>query len=131
MPFNIFAALATGVFSLVLGFIWYGPLFSKPWSEEVGISRKDMEKGPGIGYLLAFVSSTFMGAVTSYLVIRFGVTDLMQGLLIGVLFALGYVATTFATNYIFARKTIRLYSIDAGYQTLLVVAATLIAVLVR
>jgi uncharacterized membrane protein len=131
MPFNIFAALATGIASLVLGFIWYGPLFSELWMKEVGLKEADLKSGPGVGYLLAFVSSTFMGAVASFIMIRFSIVDLTEAAMFGLLFGLGFVATTFATNYIFAQKSIRLFLIDSGYQTLLVVIATVLATLIR
>lgn len=132
MPiFNIFAALATGVASMVIGFIWYGPLFSKMWMKEVGLSEKEVENGPGAGYAIAFASSTFLGSVMSYLVIRFGIMSALEGAMFGLIIGLGFVFTTFTTNYIFARRSLKLFAIDAGYQTLLVVVAGLIAVLIR
>lgn len=131
MPFNIFAALATGVASLILGFIWYGPLFSKLWMKEVGLRESDLKNGPGVGYLLAFISSTFMGAVASFVITRFSIVELTEGAMFGLLFGLGFVTTTFATNYIFAQKSIKLFLIDSGYQTLLVIIATVLAILIR
>jgi len=130
MQISLIAALLTGVASLVLGFIWYGPLFAKAWSKEVGLSEAEM-KGAGIGYLIAFASSTFLGGVTSFLVNMIGITAVMDGAALGLLLAAGYVATTFATNYIFAKKSIHLFLIDAGYQTILVVIAGVIAALIR
>ena len=130
MQISLIAALLTGVASLVLGFIWYGPLFAKAWSKEVGLSEAEM-KGAGIGYLIAFASSTFLGGVTSFLVNMIGITTVMDGAALGLLLAAGYVATTFATNYIFAKKSIHLFLIDAGYQTILVVIAGVIAALIR
>jgi hypothetical protein len=131
MQINFIAALLVGVASMAMGFVWYGPLFAKMWMKEIGMSEETMKGGPGVGYLIAFLSSTLMGAVTSVLSYKLGLTNVMDGLMIGVLVGVGYVATTFATNYIFGKKSLRLYFIDAGYQTLLVIVAFVIATLVR
>jgi hypothetical protein len=131
MQINLIAALVTGVASLVLGFIWYGPLFAKAWLGAVGLSEEQLKGSPGPGYLLAFLSSTLLGAVTSYLVNALGLTDVTGGAGLGALLALGYVVTTFATNYIFAMRSLRLFLIDAGYQSILVIIAGVIAVLIR
>ena len=132
LPFSVVAVLVAGVFSMVLGFIWYGPmLFAKSWMKEVGLSEKDMKGGPGIGYLVTFVAALGQAAVTGVLVHLLNVTDIAQGATVGLLVGVGYVATTFASNYIFAQKSGKLYFIDAGYQVLNVMAAAIIATLIK
>jgi hypothetical protein len=41
---NVWAVLVSGVLSMVLGFIWYGPLFGKKWMEICGVDKLDMER---------------------------------------------------------------------------------------
>lgn len=130
MQAAIISGLIVGVLSLVMGFIWYGPLFANMWMKEVGLSTKDLESSPMYGYLLAFLSSTLLGFITSVLLTLSGLTTAVEGLAFGGMLGVGYVATTFATNYVFAQKTLRLYLIDTGYQVLLVIVAGLVAVLV-
>jgi hypothetical protein len=41
---NYLAILASGIIMMVLGYLWYGPLFGKPWMKLAGITKSDMEK---------------------------------------------------------------------------------------
>ncbi len=51
MEINYLAILVCGVLSMVIGAIWYGPLFGKKWMEICGVNaddlnaRKEMQKG--------------------------------------------------------------------------------------
>ncbi|KKR06115.1 MAG: hypothetical protein UT34_C0001G0155 [candidate division WS6 bacterium GW2011_GWF2_39_15] len=129
MEFNLLAVLLSGVGSMLLGFLWYGPLFSKIWMKESHLSEDDVKGGPGTGYLLTFIAALFMAAITSLLISRLAVTEVMDGLVIGLLIGLGYIATSFASNYIFGQKTLKLYFIDAGYQVVNVLLATIVIIL--
>jgi hypothetical protein len=129
MTVNIFAALLTGVLSMALGFLWYGPLFAKAWMKEVGLKEEDIKNGPGIGYMLAFLCATMIGLVASLVVHLTYTTNILNGALLGLALAFGFVATSFATNYIFAQRSAKLYLIDTGYQVVLVTIATVIATL--
>lgn len=131
MQISILAVIIIGVLSMALGFVWYGPLFGKPWMKEVGFTEEDIKNGPGVGYLFTFIAAMVMGAVTSLLVHLFNITALADGAAFGALVAIGYIGTSFATNYIFTDKSLRLYLIDFGYQGLFVVLASIVATLVR
>lgn len=68
-------AIATGaIFSMVLGAIWYGPLFGKKWMEIVGVNpadleaRKKMQKSAGPLYAVQFVLTLFQVLVLAHLV---------------------------------------------------------------
>ena len=131
MEVNYFSILLCGVASMVLGFIWYGSiLFGNVWMKEIGFSEDDIKNGPGIGYFLTFISALSMALVTSILLNKLGVTEVSNAVQYGLLLGFGYVGTTFASNYIFGKKTLKLYFIDAGYQILNVTIASLIVTLV-
>ena len=61
MPLNYWAILVCGVFAMVLGAIWYGPIFGKTWMRIIGAiemdeaKRKEMQKKAMPLYLLQFV----------------------------------------------------------------------------
>ena len=40
---NYWAIVAGAVLSMVIGAIWYGPLFGKKWMEIVGVDSTDLE----------------------------------------------------------------------------------------
>jgi hypothetical protein len=72
MNINYWAVLVCGVLSMVIGFVWYGPLFGKKWLEIVGATfkdveeRKKMQKAAGPLYLLQFIMTLFQVAVLDY-----------------------------------------------------------------
>lgn len=38
VPVNYLAILVAAVLSMVLGFLWYGPLFGKEWTKLMGVT---------------------------------------------------------------------------------------------
>lgn len=131
MPINFLAVLLVGVANMAIGFVWYGPLFANAWMKELGITEDDIKGGPGIGYFYTFIAALVMGAITSLFVHFFGITDLATGALFGLMLGVGYVATSFASNYVFTQKSLKLYLIDTTYQVLAIVAAGAITTLIR
>ena len=61
MEINYLAILAAAVLSMVVGYIWYGPLFGKKWMEIVGVdendlaARKEMQKNSMPLYIVQFL----------------------------------------------------------------------------
>src|SRR3989344_5839748 len=44
VPINYLAVLVSAIAAIVLGALWYGPLFGKAWMKEVGLTTDDMMK---------------------------------------------------------------------------------------
>jgi len=71
---NYFAVAAGAVLSMVVGAIWYGPLFGKKWMEIIGVNasnleeRKKMEKSAGPLYIVQFVLTLFQIFVLAHLI---------------------------------------------------------------
>ncbi len=42
---NYWAILVTGIINVVLGFLWYGPLFGKHWIKLMGWTEEEIKKG--------------------------------------------------------------------------------------
>lgn len=68
-------AVATGaILSMILGAVWYGPLFGKKWMEIVGVNpqdeeaRKKMQKSAGPLYGVQFILTLFQVLVLAHLV---------------------------------------------------------------
>ena len=74
METNYLGLLICGVLSLVLGFIWYGPLFGKKWMEIIGVNgmdkekMKEMQKGMWKLYATSFALALFQAHVLSYFI---------------------------------------------------------------
>lgn len=119
MPeFNIWAVLAAGAASFVLGGLWYSPaLFGKAWQREAGLSDERLKNGNmalifGLAFVLsvvaAFVFAMFLGPRP----------PLALGLGAGSSAGLCWVASSFGINYLFERKSLKLFLINGGYHTL-------------
>lgn len=118
MPeFNIWAVLTAAVASFLLGGLWYSPLlFGKAWQREVGLSDEQLAGGNmamifGLSFVLAllaaFVFAMFLGPRP----------PLALGLGAGFSAGLCWVASSFGINYLFERKSLKLFLINGGYHT--------------
>jgi hypothetical protein len=115
-PVSLVATLVATVLGFVLGALWYGPLFSKPWMQAVGLSeevlRRDFNpaKTYGItfvlGFLGAYVFGLFLGPDPS----------LTLGVGAGAAAGVFWVAMSLATNDLFERRPVRLMLINGGYH---------------
>lgn len=71
---NYWAVAVGAVLSMVIGAIWYGPLFGKKWAEIIGAdisdpeAKKKMQKSAGPLYLVQFILTLFQVLVLAHLV---------------------------------------------------------------
>jgi hypothetical protein len=115
---NLLAVLAAAVASFVLGGLWYSPmLFAKVWQREAGISDAQLQNANmGLIFGLAFVLSLLAAFVFAlFLGPR---PPLALGLGAGASAGLCWVASSFGINYLFERKSFKLFLINGGYHTL-------------
>lgn len=116
---NYLAVLASGVIMMVLGYLWYGPLFGKPWMKLVGITKSDMEKSKKKSmvkeYVLMAISSLVLAYVFDHILIAFGSSTLVMALQGAIWTWLGFVATTMLGGVLWLKRSLNLYFIDAGY----------------
>ena len=114
---NYWAVLAAAVSAFVVGGLWYSPLlFGNAWVKETGLSKEQLDLGNpavtfGVSFVLAFLASlvfaTFLGPHPAF---SFA---LAAGMMAGIF----WVGTSFGINYLFERKSFRLFLINAGYHT--------------
>ena len=120
---NWVAIVVAAALSMVIGFIWYSlQVFGKPWMKEVGLSMKDIGKGPGAGYALVTLTSLVQAYVLSHFVDYTNATTWVDGAVTGFWIWAGFVATAYTATYVFTKKTLRLWAIDAGYFLVLLLA---------
>jgi hypothetical protein len=115
---NFVAVVIAAVASFLLGGLWYSPvLFGKVWQREAGLTDEQLKKGNlvkifGLSLVLsliaAFVFAMFLGPRPP---VAFG---------FGAGFSAGlcWVAASFGINYLFERRSLKLFLINGGYHTL-------------
>lgn len=117
MTFNYLAILVATVSTFLLGGLWYSPvLFGRAWMREIGVNPEALAgKGNfglimGVSFVLelimAFNLAAFIGAKAS----------LTFGLFAGAAAGFGWVALSFGVTYLFERKSLCLFLINAGYH---------------
>ena len=116
---NWIAVIAAGLSAMVLGGLWYSPLlFHKTWQKGAGISDEEIKANMGhpaivfggstlISIAAAFVFSMFLGPKP----------ELMFALGAGLSAGLFWVAGSFAINYLFESKPLKLFLVNGGYHT--------------
>src|SRR5258706_5014894 len=136
VPVNYLAVLVAALLSMVLGSLWYGPVFGKPWMKMVGMSKgcmKDMKPGDmGKLYGIQFVGSLFMAFILAHALVfasaYLGESGVSAGLQTGFWNWLGFVAPVTLTSVLWEGKSWKLWLLNNGYYlTLLCMMGVLLA----
>lgn len=124
---NLWAVVVCGIASMLIGWVWYGPLFGKAWMQSAGIDmsmmndparRKEMQSKTGPGYAIMFVGALVMAYVMAKALGHFGITavDINFLKVVGGLW-LGFTAAGSMLGVkIFENKGWTYYAIVVGYQ---------------
>ena len=112
---NLLAILVAAATGFLIGGLWYGPLFGKAWMAEHGFTEEqlrgsNMIKIYGLTFAFSVLSAVFLGHL-----LAFFDTNTRSTLMISVGISLGYIIPAIGTNYLFSRKSGKLFAIDAGY----------------
>jgi len=112
---NWLAILVAAASGFVIGGLWYGPLFQKPWMRLSGMTKEKGAQGN--------IALTFGGAYLLNLIAAAGIALLtgpqagwLAGLHTGAFAALFFVATALGVIYLFERRPLGLWCINAAYQ---------------
>jgi hypothetical protein len=113
-PINWLAVIVSTVAAFILGGLWYGPFFSKPWMREMGVGRdfkprvsRSVLFGLAItfNFIAALVFAAFVGPAPS----------LQRAMGVGMAVGLAWVAPCLLVVYLFAARSMILAAIDAGF----------------
>jgi hypothetical protein len=113
---NWLAIISSTLLSFIVGSMWYSPiLFGKTWQREAGLSDEQMKNANmamifGGAFILIFISmfnlAMFLGPKS----------DVSFGIMAGFLTGFGWVATSIGVLYLFERRSLKLFFINAGYH---------------
>ena len=113
------AVLLATLVSFVLGALWYGPVFGKPWMRSLGIDPGVARQAPRIGLRrmlsISFILEWIMAICMAYFI--GDKADAMHGALYGLLTGLPWVASAIAVNSLYEQKSMAYIFITGGYWT--------------
>lgn len=113
---NWLAVLAAALSAFLLGGIWYGPLFKHAWCREAGVDPDKPNGHPARVFGVAFVAALLSAVFLAWLLGAAPALSLAvhHGFMVG----FAFVSMSFAINYSFAGRSLKLWLIDSGYHIL-------------
>lgn len=121
LSLNFWAILVATVAAFVVGAVWYSPiLFGTAWMKENGFTEEEVRNANmGKAYFFAFVLTMIMAVnLAAFLG---GSADLTWGLTAGALTGIGWISAGLGILYLFEGKSMRLFLINAGYMTVILI----------
>ncbi len=135
VPVNYLAVLVAAIASMLVGFVWYGMLFRKPWMAMMGYTVENMKQikmSPNLAYALQFVGSLVTAYVLSHIVVfasaYLGAEGAMRGASTSFWVWLGFVVPVTLGVVLWENKPWKLWLINAShYLVSLVVMGVILA----
>jgi hypothetical protein len=113
--FALVPVLAGAAAFFAVGALWYGVIFAKPWQRAAGLSNTQLREGNmALIFALTFAFEMLVAMVLWHLLAR---TDppAFVVMMMAVGFAVGVMIPAIGINYLYLRKPLLLFLIDAGH----------------
>jgi len=127
---NYATVIIASLASMVIGFLWYSPLlFAKPWMKYAKLDAKKLkmsQKQMGKTYGMSFIATIITACALALILNATLVIGVSEGLMLGCIVWLGFVATTIFTSVLFSEMPWGLFLINSGYQLASILAMSAI-----
>lgn len=129
---NILAVLVAAIVSMLIGMLWYGPLFGKMWMKLAQINNRKVSAAKKSGmwrtYIAGFLSALLISFVLANILDYLRIYTLIDGMLMGFMIWLGFVATITLGTVLWEDKPLKLYMLNNAYNILsLVIMGAILA----
>lgn len=123
IPINYFAVAVAAMVPMVIGFLWYGPFFGKPWIHMTGFTDASMDVAKSrpmwLVLLLQFIGALFISFVMAHSLIFASAYLQSSGLVAGLTNAfwnwIGFMVPATMGVYLWEGKSWKLWALNAGY----------------
>lgn len=113
--FALWPVLAGTLAFFAVGVLWYGLIFAVPWQRAAGLSNTQLRNGNmAVILALAFAFEMLIAMVLWHLLARTDPPSFVV-MMMAVGFAAGVMIPAIGINYLFLRKPLALFLIDAGH----------------
>jgi multidrug transporter EmrE-like cation transporter len=122
---NYWAVLAAAAANVVLGMLWYGPLFGKKWMALTGMKLTEEDKKQMPKKTLIMLLTSF---VMAYVLLHFTqpAESLNMALEWAVWLWLGFIATVSMAGVLWKGESNKLWALDNGYRLVALLMMTAI-----
>lgn len=130
IPIHFFGIVIAAVAKMVIGALWYSPaLFLNTWFRVSSVTEEQMKAGMVRALAVEFVGSLIMAFVLVHAVRYAGAATPLQGMAVGFLNWLGFVAVVTIGSVTYQRRPFGLFLLINGYLLIsLVVMGAILAV---
>lgn len=119
---NILAVLTGAIALMVMGAVWYGPLFGARWMASVGITdemkRQTKKDAMRKTWAMGFCNSLVLSYTLNLFINTLGAFSWTQGAIVGAVIGVGFITTTLFSAVIWEGKKLETFYINAGYYIL-------------
>jgi hypothetical protein len=130
---NYLAILVSAALAVVIGGLWYGPVFGKLWMSLVGItpeSMKSMKMTPLAAMVGGFIGALLTAFVLSHHIVFAGVFLGMSGVELALMSAffiwLGFYVPVTAGSLLWEGKSWKLFALNASYYLVVLLVNALL-----
>jgi uncharacterized membrane protein required for colicin V production len=118
MDVNYAAVITATLFSFILGAFWYSPLmFGEQWMAAIGKSEEDLKESRSISVYLMSLLAWFIATYVLANIVNFaGAGTLGNGMIIGFLCWLGFIAVISLMHNMFEKRGTTVWLVNAGYS---------------
>ncbi|MEE9438317.1 MAG: DUF1761 domain-containing protein [Saprospiraceae bacterium] len=109
--------LIAAIAAFLLGFVWYTALFGKAWQTESGITDDEARSDIGRTHGLSFLMMLILAYGIKFIVDMHKPEEqtLTHGAFHGLMIAGMFCLPAVTINYLYQKRSLKMYLIDAGY----------------
>jgi hypothetical protein len=116
MKTNYAAVFVSALAYWILGALWYGLLFTKPWMALENISMESAKAmNPVLPYIVTFVLNLLIAFVLAQICIWRSANSAARGAALGILLWIGFVGPVTFTTYMYEMRPMQLFAINEFY----------------
>jgi hypothetical protein len=110
--------LIATVIQWLLGALWYGYVFKERWKVLAGIPADSKPNNAWFGMVTSLVANLILSFILAHIIMWAGGKSFPDGVWLGALCWLGFMAPPMFTQHIFEKRRARLFAINAAYWLL-------------
>src|SRR5919201_4359559 len=119
MGVNYIAVIVAAVVALVIGFIWYSPpVFGNRWMAFLGTTQAQLGNPGPTGLAVGVIASLVNAWVLALLSLNLGGNTITDGVMLGILAWLGFMATITAAQISFEKKPRGLWLLNNAHNVI-------------
>ncbi len=126
---TLYPLAIVAVANIIIGFVWYGPLFGKQWRHYAGISMESI-KMHGLPMWQAILGGFIASVVWAFILLQVirlsGASMISDVWYVAFMLWLGFTLTVYTNSYLWEGKSYKLLLINGGYSLLNTLVASAI-----